>query len=419
MNITQTSIDPLGKSIPYVEKNFEVGLISSIIHTFILIFFAELGDKSFIMLFILQLRTNKVTIFYSALLAEILMNSLAALFGFLLDFLLYKNLIDYLGILFFVIYGIFLILWGFKKNDNTFELEFEMIEEMIKKNNTKRSSMMILGVDNDEEINDDNNIKNDNDKYNLENVNIINDKTYIPNIKKELTIIPEGDISREDSIISEGNTSKFSAIKSKNIDEDDNEFILGNKNNNSNFSLKLKKGKKPNEKSDKKNHKEKNLEENINNININKKLDFNDNINEEENIKNEENEENDENIDEKNKIKKYKSRYYLDYFDKNIDIDKPYIDTSIFGTIFLSICISEFGDRTQLISFASSSLFHFWGSLLGSCFALFFSCLLATYYTKTIVKNLKQKYNDFILGIIFLAIGIQIYIFKLQNRNTI
>ena len=37
MNITQTSIDPLGKSIPYVEKNFEVGLISSIIHTFILI----------------------------------------------------------------------------------------------------------------------------------------------------------------------------------------------------------------------------------------------------------------------------------------------------------------------------------------------------------------------------------------------
>ena len=70
--------------------------------------------------------------------------------------------------------------------------------------------------------------------------------------KKELTIIPEGDISREDSIISEGNTSKFSAIKSKNIDEDDNEFILGNKNNNSNFSLKLKKGKKPNEKSDKK-----------------------------------------------------------------------------------------------------------------------------------------------------------------------
>ena len=94
MNITQTSIDPLGKSIPYVEKNFEVGLISSIIHTFILIFFAELGDKTFIMLFILQLRTNKVTIFYSALLAEILMNSLAALFGFLLDFLLYKNLID-------------------------------------------------------------------------------------------------------------------------------------------------------------------------------------------------------------------------------------------------------------------------------------------------------------------------------------
>ena len=85
------------------------------------------------MLFILQVRTNKVTIFYSALLAEILMNSLACFFGFLINYLLYKNLIDYLGILFFMIYGIFLILCGFKKtNDETFETEFEMVDEIMK-----------------------------------------------------------------------------------------------------------------------------------------------------------------------------------------------------------------------------------------------------------------------------------------------
>ena len=96
--------DPLNRNIPYTEKNFEIGFISSIIHTFILIFFAELGDKTFIMLFILQLRTNKVTIFYSALFAEILMNILACFVGFLIEYLLYKNLIEYLGILFFVIY---------------------------------------------------------------------------------------------------------------------------------------------------------------------------------------------------------------------------------------------------------------------------------------------------------------------------
>ena len=137
--------DPLNKNIPYTEKNFEIGFLSSIIHTFILIFFAELGDKTFIMLFILQLRTNKVTIFYSALFAEILMNTLASFIGFLIEYLLYKNLIEYLGILFFVIYGIFLVLSGFKTSEDTFEEEFEMIEDMHKLR-INRTPSMILGL---------------------------------------------------------------------------------------------------------------------------------------------------------------------------------------------------------------------------------------------------------------------------------
>ena len=189
------------------------------------------------MLFILQLRTNKVTIFYSALMAEILMNSLACFGGFLIDYLLYKNLIDYIGILFYVVYGIFLILCGFKKvNDETFETEFEMIEEILQKKKSKRTSSMILGIDED---GTNNNEENTEDKYNLENVNVINQKQYVPEIKKELTIIPEDDISREDSII-DNSTLLLSNKKEKNTDENDNDFILGTKNNNSNpFSLKL------------------------------------------------------------------------------------------------------------------------------------------------------------------------------------
>ena len=117
--------------------------------------------------------------------------------------------------------------------------------------------------------------------------------------------------------------------------------------------------------------------------------------------------------------KNYKSRYYLDYFDKNINVELDYIDTKVFGTIFFTFCLSEFGDRTQLISLTASSIFNFWGSLLGSCTALFCSCLLGVYYTKPVIKTFKQKYNDLILGIIFLASGIQIYIFKLKNQSTI
>ena len=407
-----SGIDPLNRKTPYVENNFEVGFISSIFHTFILIFFAELGDKTFIMLFILQLRTNKVTIFYSALMAEILMNSLACFGGFLIDYLLYKNLIDYIGILFYVVYGIFLILWGFKKvNDETFETEFEMVEEILQKKKSKRTSSMILGIDEDGA---NNNEENNEDKYNLENVNVINQKQYVPEIKKELTIIPEDDISREDSII-DNSTLLLSNKKEKNTDENDNDFILGTKNNNSNpFSLKLRITKR------KSSEKKLNIIENNNsntsdfkNEESNKKT-----VEEKSEDNNEENDENDNNKLNGGKIR-YKSRYYLDYIDKDIDTDKPNIDTSVFGTIFFSMCLSEFGDRTQMISLTSSSIFHFWGSLIGSGTALFCTCLIGVYFSKPLVKRLKQKFVDFILGILFVIMGLQIYIFKLNNRHKI
>ena len=402
--------DPYGRSIPYKESNFEIGFLSSILHTFILIFFAELGDKTFIMLFILQIRTNKVTIFYSALFAEILMNSLACVFGYLINYLLYKNLIDYLGIMFFIIYGIVLVLWGFTKENETFEAELEIVEE-LNRQKMKRTSSMILGVDEDDKNENDEKLD---DKYNLEGVNIINEKQYVPNIKKELTIIPESDISREDSVMSEAGTILMPGKKIKNNDDNDsNDFILTSKNSGSNqFSLKLRKLNRKNT-NDKKLNKDKNTEENnINNISVN------DSVNNDENITYEEINDNENNFNDRKKLR-YKSRYYLDYFDKNVDTEKPNIDTSIFGTIFFSICLSEFGDRTQLISFASSSIFHFFGGLIGSCTALFCTCLLGVYFSKPIIKNLKQKIIYFTLGTLFLAYGLQIYYFKLKYEYTI
>ena len=370
--------DPLGSSIPYKENNFEIGFLSSILHTFILILFAE-----------------------------ILMNSLACFFGYLINYLLYKNLIDYLGIMFFVIYGIFLILWGFKKQDETFEIEFEAVDELIKQK-TRRTSAMILGLDeNDKNKNEDNNF----DIYNLEEVNMINEKQYAPIIKKELTVIPEGDISREDSVVSDNNAMLLSGKKQKNNEDDDsNDFILGNKNSDdiNTFDLKLRK-KNIRKTSDKKVNKYKNNDDNIIDENISETNNNEENMNKENN---------EENNNLRAKIR-HKSRYYLDYFDKADDTEKPYIDTNIFGTIFITMCLSEFGDRTQLISLTSASIFNFWGSLLGSCIALFCSCLLGVYFSKLIVKNLKQKFIDFFLGILFLVAGIQIYYFKLKNSTTI
>ena len=210
--------DPLNLNVPYTEKNFEIGFLSSIIHTFILIFFAELGDKTFIMLFILQLRTNKVTIFYSALFAEILMNTMACFLGFFIEYLLYKNLIESLGILFFVVYGIFLILSGFKSSEDTFEEEFAMIEDMHKQR-INRTPSMILGIEEDKEKKEE----TEKDKYNLDSVNKYNEKTYVPLIKKELTVIPESDISREDSVFNEDN---LLTVKKKDTEESEGSGYL-------------------------------------------------------------------------------------------------------------------------------------------------------------------------------------------------
>ena len=136
---------------------------------------------------------------------------------------------------------------------------------------------------------------------------------------------------------------------------------------------------------------------------------------------NEDNNENDkENEEKEDEIKlrgkpdllRSKSRYALDYLDKNVNVNQPNIDGSIFGTIFFAICLSEFGDRTQLISLTTSSIFHFYGSILGSCLALFCSCLIGVYFSRKVMKFFKQKVIDFLLGAIFLGYGIQIFITK-------
>ena len=108
---------------PYVEKDYDINFKLSIFESFLLILIAELGDKTFIMLIILQLKTNRITVFFSSLFAELTMNFFAICLGYLIDFLLYKNLIDYIGILIAFIYGFFLVGASFREEDISFANE--------------------------------------------------------------------------------------------------------------------------------------------------------------------------------------------------------------------------------------------------------------------------------------------------------
>ena len=285
------------------------------------------------------------------------------------------------------------------------------------KQRINRTPSMILGVEDDQLNKGDDDEK---DKYNLDSVIKYNDKNYVPLIKKELTVIPESDISREDSIYNE---ELYASQKKK--DDDDGGFILNKRN--SDFKLNFNSSKKNNRKSstnsnDNNNSNKKDKKDYDNEVNVTEESKGSAIVVEDEGIN--ENEQYEELKDgDGNRLRgkpnlyKSRSRYALDYIDKSVNMDQPNIDGSIFGTIFFSICLSEFGDRTQLISLTTSSIFHFWGSILGSCLALFCSCLIGVYFSRSVMKFFRQKVIDFILGAIFLACGIQIYITKMRSQN--
>ena len=131
----------------FVENKFQLPFAFSALQAFILILLAELGDKTFIMLIILQMKTNQLTILTSALLAEIFMNFIAVFLGFGIDRMLYQNLLDYIGLMIFFFYGLFLIGDSFQQGQESFEAEILQAEnqkedEEIKEENDYETPLL-------------------------------------------------------------------------------------------------------------------------------------------------------------------------------------------------------------------------------------------------------------------------------------
>ena len=303
----------------YIEKDYDINFKLSIFESFLLILIAELGDKTFIMLIILQLKTNRITVFVSSLFAELLMNFFAICLGYFIDFLLYKNLIDYIGIMIAFIYGLFLLGASFREEDISFENEL-----FLNQKNYDASFTDLLDESKAEKKEES--LKNS--RYPLD---------------AKLETISEVDASKEES-------------KHFQIRKDGHNFAKES---------------------------EKRLNE------MNKK---------EEEIKKNDT----ELIEALNEI--------LDK-DKEEEEDTN-IDINAFWTIFRSMCLSEFFDRSQLSTLSMSSIFNFSGVLIGSCCALSLSCYLGVYHGKNIIKVLKEKVLSFLLGTIFICYGIQVYIGK-------
>ena len=274
------------------------------------------------MLIILQLKTNRITVFISSLFAELLMNFFAISLGFLIDFLLYKNLIDYIGILIAFIYGFFLVGASFREEDISFANEL-----VLNQKNYETSFTDLL----------------EESKVEKKEESLKNSR-YPLNAKLET--ISEVDASKEES----------------------KHFQIGKDGHNFGGSKK-------------------------NVVPQSKKND--DEINKNDS----------ELIDALNEI-----------LDKNKEEEEDTnIDVNVFWTIFRTMILSEFFDRSQISTLSMSSIFNFSGVLIGSSIALTLSCYLGAYHGKEIIKILKEKVLSFILGSIFIIYGIQVYIGKKKS----
>ena len=319
---------------PYIEKDYDINFKLSIFEAFLLIFIAELGDKTFIMLIILQLKSNCITVFVSSLFAELLMNFLAIVMGYFIDFLLYKNLIDYIGILISFMYGLFLLGSSFREENISFATEL-----VLNQKNYETSFTELLEESKIE--------KNEETRKN---------QRYPLNAKLET--ISEVDASKEETKHFKITKEGYSFPKIENTSSNMNSNNTNNSSTSSNPNVQLKRN-------------DTELE-----IALNEILD-----------KNKENEE-----------------------DKKLDIN-------VFWTIFKTMILSEFFDRTQISTLSMSSIFNFSGVLIGSSIALTITCYLGAYQGKNMIKILKEKVLSFILGCIFIAYAIQVYIGK-QRDST-
>ena len=61
------------------------------------------------------------------------------------------------------------------------------------------------------------------------------------------------------------------------------------------------------------------------------------------------------------------------------------LDINVFWTIFKTMILSEFFDRTQISTLSMSSIFNFSGVLIGSSIDLTITCFLGAYQGKNII----------------------------------
>ena len=105
-------------------------------------------------------------------------------------------------------------------------------------------------------------------------------------------------------------------------------------------------------------------------------------------------------------ISKSNSNINEQIFQNNTNIYKTNeISFGIIFTIFLILCLSDLGDKSQITVITMAAIYDLYGILIGSTFALLGTVTLAVLFGTWICEKVSPKILFFIGGLIFLIFG--------------
>ena len=81
--------------------------------------------------------------------------------------------------------------------------------------------------------------------------------------------------------------------------------------------------------------------------------------------------------------------------------------------LFSFLCISEFGDKSEISTIAIAAVYNLYGVLIGTMLAYFFNIVIAAFLGHYIGQYLSEKTMCIIGGLLFIGFSIQILIIKL------
>jgi putative Ca2+/H+ antiporter (TMEM165/GDT1 family) len=124
-HLTQISDNFINREEHTVDNMNHFEFWESFVNSFGIIFVSEVADNTFILLLFFSLQVNRFKLFLAASLGLVGMNCVAVILGHIIPLVIYRNILDWVGIVCFMIFGFFLLYKANKKEHKTLDKKYK------------------------------------------------------------------------------------------------------------------------------------------------------------------------------------------------------------------------------------------------------------------------------------------------------